>query len=129
MDRWGTNLPMSGQSYRRVEVLTGTERRRRWTSDEKARIVSESFGPNVVVSHVARRYGLHPNQLYAWRRELADAAARDTSPDFVPISVGTPDCSASIAVEICLSGAVVRAVPGVELGFLADVLRVVTALA
>jgi transposase len=104
------------------------QRRRRWTLEEKARIVSESFGPNVVVSHVARRYGVHPNQLYAWRRELADAAAQDGAPDFVPISVGTPDCSVPIAVEICLSGAVVRAVPGVELGFLADVLRVVTAL-
>jgi transposase len=44
-------------------------RRRRWSSDEKARIVMESLRPGANVSEVARRNGLSPKRLFAWRRE------------------------------------------------------------
>ncbi len=54
---------------RRIELLTGFERRRRWSKDDKARIVVESFLPGANVSEVARRNGLSPQQLFAWRRE------------------------------------------------------------
>lgn len=53
-----------------AEVLDGPERRRRWSTEEKARIVEESFAADAVGAVVARRYGLHRNQLYAWRREF-----------------------------------------------------------
>src|SRR5215208_2937692 len=46
-------------SFRRVEVITGVGRRRRWTDEEKAWIVAESLDPTTTVSAVARRYGLH----------------------------------------------------------------------
>ena len=46
-------------SYRRVEVLTGPDRRRRWSADEKSRIVAESLVPGAVVSQVARRWRLN----------------------------------------------------------------------
>jgi transposase len=45
-------------SYRRVELITGQRRRRRWTAEEKARIVAESFEEGANISEVARRHGV-----------------------------------------------------------------------
>ena len=56
-------------SVRRIEVITGTGRRRRWSSDDKVRVVVESLEAGANVSEVARRHGLSPQQLFAWRRE------------------------------------------------------------
>ena len=56
-------------SVRRIELITGTGRRRRWSDDDKARIVVESLRPGANVSEVARRHGLSPQQLFGWRRE------------------------------------------------------------
>lgn len=55
---------------RRIELITGAGRRRRWSRAEKARILVESFEPDANVSEVARRNGLSPQQLFAWRREV-----------------------------------------------------------
>ena len=54
----------NADSFRRLEVITGVGRRRRWTLEEKARIVAESLDPATTVSAVARRYGLHASQLF-----------------------------------------------------------------
>jgi transposase len=81
-----SNFPIDGHSFRRVEVLTGTPRRRHWSAAEKAAIVAQSFAPGAVTSTIALRYGLHRNQLYSWRRELRAAAVADGGialPDFV----------------------------------------------
>ena len=64
-----------------VTVLSGPERRRRWTTAEKLRIVQESQAPDAMVSEIARRHDVHPNQLHSWRRQartgvLAGAGAR-----------------------------------------------------
>src|SRR5215212_12139205 len=72
--------------FRRVEVITGVGRRRRWTDEEKAWIVAESLDPATTVSAVARRYGLHPSQLFVWRQRLAAPAVRE-APAFVPVLV------------------------------------------
>jgi hypothetical protein len=53
-----SNLPIDGHSFRRVEVLTGTPRRRRWSAAEKAAIVVESLRPGAVTSEIALRYGV-----------------------------------------------------------------------
>jgi transposase-like protein len=45
------------RTIRRLEVITGTGRRRRWSEDDKARIVEETLAPGAVVSQVARRHG------------------------------------------------------------------------
>jgi transposase len=58
----------SVSAFRRIELITGSARRRRWSSDEKARIVVESLRPGANISEVARRNGLSPQQLFAWRR-------------------------------------------------------------
>src|SRR5215207_7758030 len=72
--------------FRRIEVITGVGRRRRWTDEEKAWIVAESLDPATTVSAVARRYGLHASHLFVWRQRLAAPAARD-APAFVPVVV------------------------------------------
>ncbi len=59
--------------FRRIELITGTGRRRHWSSDEKARILLESLQPGANVSDVARRNGLSPQQLFGWRREVREA--------------------------------------------------------
>jgi transposase len=73
VDHYPSNLPITEQTCPRAEVLAGPERRRRWSAEEKARIVAESLATNAVASVVARRHGIHPNQLYGWRREWRSA--------------------------------------------------------
>ncbi len=57
-----------------VTVLSGPERRRRWTSAEKHRIVEESLAPETTVVEVARRHEIHPNLLHLWRRQARSGA-------------------------------------------------------
>jgi transposase len=124
------NLPINGHSFRRVEVLSGDERRRRWSAAEKAAIVAESFAPGAVSSAVALRHGLHRNQLYAWRRELRSAVVADTrvpAPEFVPIVAQGHVAAGSAAIEIAIGDMVLRASPGVDLGFLGEIIRVLKA--
>lgn len=133
MDRLPSKLPINWQGGRRGEVLTWPERRRRWSWEEKARIVAESLAPDAVASVIARRYGLHRNQLYAWRKELHAAAEAGAVPPrlpgFVPVVV-TEEAPAAVAppIEIELSGARVRVSPGVDPALLACVLRALKAL-
>ncbi len=54
--------------FRRVEVLTGPVRRRRWSAEEKARIVEETLAPGARVSEVARRWQVCSQQVFGWRR-------------------------------------------------------------
>ena len=55
-------------------VLSGPERRRRWTPAEKARIVEESLAAGTNVAEVARRHDVRPNLLHAWRRQTHTAS-------------------------------------------------------
>jgi transposase len=56
------------EPVRRIEVFTGAGRRRSWSLEEKAAIIAESYGAGETVCAVARRHGLTPQQLFAWRR-------------------------------------------------------------
>jgi len=58
----------------KVSVLSGPERRRRWTTVEKLRIVEESQAPSASVIEVARRHDVHPNLLTVWRRQARTGA-------------------------------------------------------
>ena len=53
-----------------IEVITSVQRRRRWSTAEKERLVAASIEPGASVSVVAREAGIHPSQLYGWRRQL-----------------------------------------------------------
>ena len=53
-----------------VEVITSVQKRRRWMPEEKRLMVEEAESPGMSVSAVARKYGMHPNQLFRWRKLL-----------------------------------------------------------
>ena len=72
MSRLDHRLEPDGE-VRRFEVITGVIGRRRWSADDRARIVEETLAPGAVVSEVARRHGLTPQQLFTWRREARNA--------------------------------------------------------
>ncbi len=121
--------------YRRVEVLTGPGRRRRWSPESKAQVVAESLAPGARPSEVARRWQICSQQVFAWRREaraglLALPAQGGVfvppGPDFVPIHAG-PALPPAIEVEV--AGAVVRVLPGMDAALLTSVLRAVRASA
>src|SRR6266516_2173263 len=95
----------------RVEIRSGVGRRRRWSDEDKGRIVAESYAPGAVVSEIARRHEISPQHLFAWRK-----AARNGQLAL-----------ASITIE--MAGVVVRVECGVDVGWLAAVLRVMKALA
>jgi transposase len=57
----------------RVEIITSVQRRRRWSVAEKEHLVAASLEPGASVSAVAREAGIHPGQLYGWRRQLRGA--------------------------------------------------------
>jgi transposase len=117
-----SNLPTEERSFRRVEVLTGTARRRRWSDAEKASIVAESLAAGAVARQVALRHGVHPNQLYAWRRLLAESRSGAGSGGFVPVALSPSGGETAVGrggedVAIDIGGVAVRVRPGVELGF------------
>jgi transposase len=134
------NDDAKGVGYRRIEVLTGPGRRRQWSDDDKARIVAESAEPGAVVTEVARRWQVSPQQVFDWRRQARkalEAAATPTEPAFVPVvPVAAPEVAAATAparptasVEVRLSGAVLRVAPGTDIDLLTTVLRAVRASA
>jgi len=76
-------------TYRRIELITGSMRRRRWMPEEKAQILTESLLPGASVADVARRHGVNRGLLSNWRRKAMGAAGAE--PTFVPLrlDVGT----------------------------------------
>ncbi|RZI60458.1 MAG: hypothetical protein EOP14_01095 [Pseudomonas sp.] len=74
--------------YNDGEVLCGVQRRRRWTPEEKVRIVEETYLPGMSVSLVARRHGIGGNQIFTWRRLMAQGAltAATAGEEVVPAS-------------------------------------------
>ncbi|RXT44750.1 hypothetical protein B5V01_16620 [Mesorhizobium erdmanii] len=56
-------------------MITGAARRLHWSTEQKLRIIEESFVPGETVSSVALRNGVAPNLLYRWRRLLSEGGA------------------------------------------------------
>ena len=81
---------------RRFEVINGALGRRRWTADDRARIVGETLEPGAVVSEVARRHGLTPQQVFTWRREARKRAEADALA-FVPAVIAPPSEAEPVA--------------------------------
>ena len=85
----------------RVEVLSGPERRRRWSIEQKQAIVAAAFGPGAVVRDVARRADVTASLIYRWRRDLRAAA----------------NGFAQVLVAPAGDGVAVPAVPAIEIEF------------
>lgn len=124
------------REVRRLEVINGALGRRRWSAEAKARIVAESLAPGVVVSEVARRYDLRPQQLFAWRHQARQGRlalpAEDLS--FVPVVRTAADApptetsaTPATTIEVALGDVIVRVPPAVDGRLLTKVLRAVKA--
>lgn len=119
------------RQVRRIEVITGPGGRRRWTADDKARIVTETLEAGSVVSEVARRHGLSPQQLFAWRREARKrGAALEEAPQFVPAVVDLRSArrrrgrtAPGAAIELEIGNVTVRIGEGAKASTLAVVIR------
>lgn len=118
-------------TVRRLEVITGTGRRRRYSEDDKARVVEETLAPGAVVSHVARRYGLTPQQVFTWRREARERAEASKAVSFAPVVMAAPPVAdtktEATIIEILVGAATVRVPPGADAAMLRLVLRAVKA--
>lgn len=123
-------------TFRRMEVITGIARRRRWPRSEKARIVAESYAPGASVTAVAVRHGLHRNQIFAWRLQLRNRAALvGQAPEFVPVMLASVTGSGSVGagqgdrIEVIAGGITIRLGTGFDDGNLRRVLQIVRELA
>jgi transposase len=142
-----------GASYRRLELITGSKRRRARSAREKAAIVAETFAPGANVSEIARRHGLNRGLLVTWRRQVrralpgpvAEAASEGgRGPAFVPVEIEgadgwpagptvsnarspTPLATAPM-IEIVMATMTVRVPSGVDAATLATVMATVRAL-
>ena len=85
----------------RVEVITGPERRRRWSEDQKRVIVAASLAPGAVVADVARRAAISAGQIYRWRQEMRATAAAG----FTPVLITSAESPAGLAEDRPASGA------------------------
>ncbi len=80
----------------RVEVITSIERRRRWSLAEKQRLVAATLESGASVSAVAREAGIHPGQLYGWRRQFRTARPIG----FAPVQIAPAEVGGRGAIEI-----------------------------
>ena len=92
-----------------MQIITGPERRRAWSEEQKRAIVSAAFAPGAIVADVARRADVCAGQIYRWRQEL-----RSTGGGFSEVVIAAVDDSGNddaarrpaAAIEIEFAGAV-----------------------
>jgi transposase len=102
-----------------ITVISGVERRRRWTEQQKLDLVAAVSAPGANVAEIARRADLRASQIYKWRRQFEQAAQ-----GFAEVRVQrdpVPVVGATILVEF--ERAIVRIPPGVPTGLVSAVLR------
>ncbi len=146
-DRFNSNVDLKVKTeatpIRRIEVITDVERRREWSDEEKQAIIAESCQDGVVISDVARRHGLRPQQLFNWRNEFRKRKTGlvcGGTPAFAPVMIADDRASAARTetavpvsdaplIEIVLGGVMVRTRGSVDAKALAAVLRAVKAVA
>jgi transposase len=85
-----------------MQLISGVERRRRWSDEQKRAIVAAAFAPGAVVSHVARQADINTGLVYRWRKEL-----RVALPGFAEVVVSPataiPPEPLALAIEVGLS--------------------------
>jgi transposase len=134
------------EPVRRLEVFTGAGRRRKWSEEDKARIVAEIVASGDSVCAVARRHGLSPQQLFGWRRQLRESAARHSEAEelaFVPAVVdvvaaapalrqrrNAPRCKSESdggTIEVEVDGVTIRAGRGADANTIAAIVHALKA--
>jgi transposase len=133
-DRHTPILEHGADTLQRVEIITGTGRRRRWSTDAKEAIVAESFAPGASVSAVARRHDISPSLLFLWRRQatrgqVAERGDRGMPPGFVPVAItgcgGQLPSEEQAAIEIEVGAVRIRVRGTVDRKALCEVLAAV----
>ena len=144
MSTFDHTLKPEATSVRRLEVITGTGRRRQFSEDFKAGIIEETLVPGAVVSEVARRHGLTPQQVFTWRRQVRRPEVGEAeAPKFVPAVVEVtlparrsrgrprkpthPVIRSSGSIEVEIDGVSVRIGRGAQAKTVAAVLRALKA--
>jgi transposase len=123
-------LPKS-EPVRRLEVFTGAGRRRSWSVEQKAQIIAESQESGETVCPVARRHGLTPQQLFAWRRHARQRVAEIAGDGltFAPVVVDPgPADGCGSTIEVVIGAARVRVPTGADSATLQAVLRALKAV-
>ena len=64
-----------------ITVMSGPERRRRWSHDERLQILRDAFSPGACVAEVARRYDVSTALIYIWRRKVREAGVERAVPE------------------------------------------------
>ena len=84
-----------------VEILTGRERRRRWSLQDQARLVAETSEPGAMIRAVAARHGVSEGLLFTWRRQAREGLLGPAlrSPVFVPVQTLAPTGTAMAALD------------------------------
>src|SRR4029077_17704667 len=100
----------------RVEVLNGVERRRRWSRDDKMRIIEETLAPGAVVTEIARRHGIATSLVFTWRRRAGLATVASAGPRVVPVQVAATESVQSIQAPAAIPARKRRGVIEIELG-------------
>jgi len=134
------------EPVRRLEVFTGAGRRRKWSDEDKARVVAEIVATGQSVCSVGRRHGLSPQQLFGWRRQLRGAVGGHSEavevqfvPAVVDAEVPAPALgrehkaarckseAASGIIEIEVDGIAIRAGRGADVTMIASIIRALKA--
>jgi len=134
------------EPVRRLEVFTGAGRRRKWSEEDKTRIVAEIVASGDSVCAVARRHGLSPQQLFGWRRQLRESAAGHSEAEelqFVPAVVDVvvqapavrgrrkaPRCKSEPdagTIEVEVNGVTIRAGRGADANTIAAIVQALKA--
>src|SRR5271166_6228113 len=110
--------PLEADTFRRIEVITGVGRRRRWSEEQKAAIVAETLEAGAAVSEVAQRHGVSASQVFSWRKAVRKQAAVPAAyPAFVPAAIepgpSTPVRMGygPVMIEVEIEGAKIRIPP------------------
>ena len=98
MSSFDPTLELKPTVVRRLEVITGFGGRRSWPPEVKGEIILEALAPGAVISEVARRHGVRPQQLFGWLREARKEATG--GPCFVPVVVEAGDDPPSVAASV-----------------------------
>jgi transposase len=100
----------------RVEVLGGIERRRRWSQDDKLRIVEETLVPGAKVTEVARRNGIAASVVFTWRRQAR--TIEKVGPCFAPVQIAAAETGGENAKPLSDDDRRLRPVPVARVGLI-----------
>jgi transposase len=131
-------LPAPADSFQRIEVITGTGRRRQWPDDVKAAIVAETLQKGAVITEIARRHRVSASQIFTWRKKARERAAALTAEatSFAPVIMQYPplqpassgSLSSPPMIEVEINGARLRIPPNASRDAIFAVIEAVGAL-